>query len=704
MDTIKAPTAGTTAITAGRPQVWHVDVEAGVRYRVLIDSDGGTDPYSGLWVNAWNPALGISSYAPAGQTVALAFTPKANMAAELWVQLESGVWGDVASYHLQVVEWPEDDHADTDLFATRLAVGGPARGTLEDGVDRDSFALQLEAGDIVRFTAQPKGDAASQLPLALLDNFGTQLSAADGALEFMAPESGRWTLLVGGPNATPGDYVVATEQVQPAPSQPAPHEGTAVTGHLQVAGQHQRYDLEVPAGARIEIELSNTAGDAPAGWMHAVSKDDGSRVYPDCDFDRQLFVLRLDSARSQDWQIDVEATGAAFDYRLVSRLVATDDHGDDQAHATPLALDSVVSGQFQSTADTDWFSLAMPAGEPVDIVVSSTAIGPSGIRWHNLESLLQENGAWWDESGPEIAVHLPPAAARTFHFGLQGNHAGTFEVAVRQPVDPASLPESEPEVAPEEQAEPPAQAVDFGYDDLGWQTVVRFNPGLERRGTEGADLLHGTAADDRLDGGAGDDTLYGGAGNDELRGGKGLDTAVFDVPHDGLSWTYGPSHLRVATGSPVEGTDRLSGIERLAFSDGWQLLLPGDPIRHQVLSWQLLLLGPNIRDADFEAQALGVTRSADPVDSLQALVAAWAAPDFDGSAEAEVALLRAMDERVPGLLRDLREPVDLQALYAGDPASAARLTMVMSTQPAMIWQPVLIGLTDDTLLWLPPPG
>jgi Ca2+-binding RTX toxin-like protein len=84
-------------------------------------------------------------------------------------------------------------------------------------------------------------------------------------------------------------------------------------------------------------------------------------------------------------------------------------------------------------------------------------------------------------------------------------------------------------------------------------------------GTAGANSLTGTTGNDQLYGNAGNDSLTGGTGNDSLDGGLGLDTAVYA----GLKSAYGIT--RVGAGYTVsggsDGTDTLTGIERLQFSD-----------------------------------------------------------------------------------------------------------------------------------------
>ena len=83
-------------------------------------------------------------------------------------------------------------------------------------------------------------------------------------------------------------------------------------------------------------------------------------------------------------------------------------------------------------------------------------------------------------------------------------------------------------------------------------------------GTDGADVLAGTAGPDVIVGGAGNDTLTGGAGNDTVNGGTDVDTAVYSGPYAGYLVTGTAPNFTV---SAPEGSDTLSSIERLQFSN-----------------------------------------------------------------------------------------------------------------------------------------
>lgn len=90
---------------------------------------------------------------------------------------------------------------------------------------------------------------------------------------------------------------------------------------------------------------------------------------------------------------------------------------------------------------------------------------------------------------------------------------------------------------------------------------------------KGADRLVGNSAANSLNGRSGNDILEGGAGNDILIGGSGADTAVYagNISEFGVSWNPNTKTLTVVdrkTTNGNEGTDTLTGIERLVFADG----------------------------------------------------------------------------------------------------------------------------------------
>ncbi|MFD2365077.1 DUF4214 domain-containing protein [Pseudoduganella sp. GCM10020061] len=86
-------------------------------------------------------------------------------------------------------------------------------------------------------------------------------------------------------------------------------------------------------------------------------------------------------------------------------------------------------------------------------------------------------------------------------------------------------------------------------------------------GIGGNDTLDGGAGRDTLDGGTGNDQLRGGDGDDELIGGAGTDFAFFDGPRSAFAITGNGESATVRGIGNAAGTDTLSSVERLVFSD-----------------------------------------------------------------------------------------------------------------------------------------
>ena len=86
------------------------------------------------------------------------------------------------------------------------------------------------------------------------------------------------------------------------------------------------------------------------------------------------------------------------------------------------------------------------------------------------------------------------------------------------------------------------------------------------RGTNFDDSITGTSGNVLIFGLAGNDTLTNGSGNDAIDGGVGTDTAAY--PNDArANSTLSKTQTGWIVGSSVDGTDTLTGVERLQFSD-----------------------------------------------------------------------------------------------------------------------------------------
>ena len=126
-------------------------------------------------------------------------------------------------------------------------------------------------------------------------------------------------------------------------------------------------------------------------------------------------------------------------------------------------------------------------------------------------------------------------------------------------------------------AEGTASGAEIGSDQLtGIENLVGGQAGDSLQGSSGANIIDGYTGDDLIEGAAGSDSLYGGSGRDSLDGGQGndiiiggegVDTAFFSgrAADYSISWSQDKTVLTVF--SALDGSDSLSGVELISFSD-----------------------------------------------------------------------------------------------------------------------------------------
>jgi VCBS repeat-containing protein len=113
-------------------------------------------------------------------------------------------------------------------------------------------------------------------------------------------------------------------------------------------------------------------------------------------------------------------------------------------------------------------------------------------------------------------------------------------------------------------------------------------------GGSGNDILFGGAGNDTISGGGGSDTISGQGGNDTIDGGAGTDMAVFTGREAGYAIhlnTPGAGQIQVIDSLGADGTDVLTNIEVLQFSDAFMLLTSGTAASPVDISG-LILSGP----------------------------------------------------------------------------------------------------------------
>lgn len=85
---------------------------------------------------------------------------------------------------------------------------------------------------------------------------------------------------------------------------------------------------------------------------------------------------------------------------------------------------------------------------------------------------------------------------------------------------------------------------------------------------EGNETARGGLGNDRIEGRAGNDLIEGGEGDDALDGGAGFDLALYAGSRAGYVIARDGAGFKVTDRSGKEGSDALTGVERLQFADG----------------------------------------------------------------------------------------------------------------------------------------
>ncbi|MDX1253070.1 MAG: S8 family serine peptidase, partial [Gammaproteobacteria bacterium] len=162
--------------------------------------------------------------------------------------------------------------------------------------------------------------------------------------------------------------------------------------------------------------------------------------------------------------------------------------------------------------------------------------------------------------------------------------------------------------------------------------LLRGHRGRDRIvGAAGDDIIDGGQDDDQLDGGAGNDVITGGAGDDRIAGGDGDDIVQYSGSYADYRITRGDQGVWVSDVKGRDGTDFLSGVERLTFADivGVSVndpkprpvedvvAMPGRTAAHLISKQQLLG-----NDIDYQGDSLSIREVLETVGGTAVLTSA----------------------------------------------------------------------------------
>ena len=223
---------------------------------------------------------------------------------------------------------------------------------------------------------------------------------------------------------------------------------------------------------------------------------------------------------NSDW---LQSVMAANDYLISGppAPVPTDEYAGSTATTGSLSVGGSATGAIQTTTDSDWFRVVLSPG-----MYRFEARGAATADGTLEDPLLVLRTS----SGVELASDDDAGDGLNASLAYTVTTGGTYYLDVA----PAAGP----------------------YLGTGTYRVSAATAGFV--GTAGTDVMAGTAGDDRF---------QGNGGNDTINGNGGIDTAIYTGSRGGYRLVDNGPGVTVTDRFGPEGTDTLTGVERVAFAD-----------------------------------------------------------------------------------------------------------------------------------------
>ena len=407
-DTAGSVTAGGSAtgeIEFGGDRDWFaVELEAGKTYRFDLEgspTDAGTlsDPYlRGIHDADGNLIAGTTNNnGGTGNNSRVTFTATENATYYVSAGAHQSRTG---TYTLSVREDTDDITAGTDTAGT-VTVGGSATGEIEEGGDRDWFAVTLEAGKTYRFELEGSGTDAGSLS----DPYLRGIHDADGNLiagttndsggtgnnsrvTFTATEDATYYVSAGAFLTYEGTYTLSVREVTDDFTAGTDTAGTVtgdgtVTGEIEFGGDVDWFAVTLEAGKsyRFDLEGSRTsAGTLPNPYLRGIHDAAGDLIAGTANNDggigsnsRMTFTATEDAA----YYVAAGAYSSRTGTYTLSVTEVPDDFTAGTDTAGTLAVGGSATGEIELGGDVDWFAVTLEAGKSYrfDLEGSPTSAG-----------------------------------------------------------------------------------------------------------------------------------------------------------------------------------------------------------------------------------------------------------------------------------------------------------------------------------------
>ena len=326
-----------------------------------------------------------------------------------------------------------------------------------------------------------------------------------------------------------------------------PHAGAVLGGLVEI-------ELEAGFSYNVVLRGTGTATEL-SSVSFSVHDANGNTLLTESDFG----TLGIEAAiftPSSDGTYYISAKGNSASERGDYILsVGTDDARRSTATEREIAPGEAVAGSIEGVGDSDWYRVALQAGEDYTITMegdgSTNAIAnvSFSVRDATGTVLVTEND--FGTLGIETTVFTPTASG-TYYISSRASSGGTtgnyiLTVAGDRPV---TVGTNEDDVLI-------GDAAAENFSGLDGDDVIFANGGN--------DIVDGGSDDDVLVGGEGDDTLLGRDGEDVLLGGNGDDDLKGGSDDDVLRGGNDDDVLNGGTGG--DELDGGAGFDRASYAD-----------------------------------------------------------------------------------------------------------------------------------------
>ena len=377
-----------------------VELEAGQTYRIDLegsDTGGGTlpDPWLvGIHNEGGDLIVGTTDDdGGAGLNSLVYFAP--DDAGTYYVAAGASQDGGVGSYKLSVTAITDDYAADNSTTGT-VAVGGSARGRINDQFDSDWFRVTLVAGMSYQIDLKGRDTGHGTLPAPYLygihDENGDLIAGTeygDGGAgnnnargTFTPMNSGAYYVVADG-GGDPGDIGTYTLSVSYGDDYAADNStagavavGGSVTSEIHYENDRDWFAVTLVAGGTYRIDLEGTGAEALNDpYLHGVYDADGGHIVHTWDDDSGVGRNSRVRFRVEEGGTYYVAAGASgiktgtYTLSVIYELSVTDvddflTHGSDLG---ALVLGVPARDRIESNYDRDYFAVTLEAGRRYQI-------------------------------------------------------------------------------------------------------------------------------------------------------------------------------------------------------------------------------------------------------------------------------------------------------------------------------------------------